>query len=98
MKAKLRRIFGIFVIHIILSWMLLAGLKIAVRGYNRTHVSPIEAASLRVTGDTAELSVLTNVYRIPLPADSTPLLTASYLLCDDRMKFWVAALRFINYM
>ena len=96
MKNNLRRICGIVILHVILSWMLLAGLKIAVRGYNRTHVTPIAAASLRVVGDTAELSLLTNVYRVPLPQDTAPLLTASYLFCDDALKFWVWAGKFTD--
>ena len=96
MRNKLRRIFGIFIVHVILSWMLFAGLRIAVRGYNRTHVKPIAAASLRVVGDTAELSVLTNIYRVPLPSDTSPLLTASYLFCDDALKFWVWVGEFID--
>lgn len=92
MKDKFRRIFMGLCLHILLSCFLLAGIRVMQSGYNHSHGDQICAANLSVTKDSAELSVLSQTLRIPLPPQDSALPLIGYVLTDETIKLWVGLL------
>ena len=89
MKQKFQRFFVIFSVHLILVGTLLAGIRVCKTGYNRMHPKAVQAVGLHVSGSTAEFSILTRQFQVPLPRDPDALRVAGYLLVDDAVRVWV---------
>lgn len=79
MKGRIRRIFGVIAVHLVISFTALAGLRVYQQSYNKTHREPIEMASLTVRPSEAELHVLGKRCTVPLD-----------LLQEDSMAYYAA--------
>lgn len=79
MKPRIRRIFAILMIHLVVSFTALAAVRVYQQSYNTTHRDQIRMASLTLSPSHAELSFLGKQCTIPLE-----------LLQEDSMAYYAA--------
>ena len=89
MKRRFRTVCMGLAVHMVLSGAALAAVRVGYVGYNRTHEQSIRAASVRLDGDTAEVSLLTDTLRIPLPEPDDRLYLVSFAAAGEPFKGWV---------
>lgn len=89
MNRKFRMICMGLAVHLLLSGTLWAGLHVCSTGYNHTHADQIQPASLRVSGNTAELTLLTNTVQLHWPVPQEALCIGSFLLAGNGVRGWV---------
>ena len=73
-------------LHIVLSGFLLGLFTVYRSGYDRTHREPVEPASLRVTGNTATLTVLSQPITVTLPEDTPAGRVICFALADGKLR------------
>ena len=93
MKGRIRRIFAGVMIHLVVSFTALAGIRVYQQSYNTTHREPIRMASLSVQPSRAELRVLGRCCTVPLDGlrEDSMLYYAAYFLTDGAVHGWVLA-------
>ncbi len=92
MRKKLRLLLMGISLHILLSGFLLGLLRVCQSGYDHTHSIPVEPASLRISGDTAVLSLLTQSVELPVPENTPESRLLCFALTDQHVRIWALLL------
>ena len=93
MKRRIRRIFAGMMIHLVVSFTALSGVRVYQQSYNTMHREPIRMASLSVQPSRVELRVLGRYCVVPLDGlrEDSMLYYAAYFLTDGTVHGWVLA-------
>ena len=91
MRTRIRRIFAVFMIHLVISFTALAAIRVYQQSYNRTHREQIRMASLSIGTSQAQLSVLGKNCTLPILENDSMAYYAAYFLTDGAAHGWIFA-------
>lgn len=91
MRGKLRIIAICLTLHIAASIVFFGGMRVYQQGYNTMHREQIAMASIRITGERAEIQLLEEAYTFPALwlRENSPAYAAAYVLAGESLRFWV---------
>ncbi|MBR3630132.1 MAG: hypothetical protein IKN55_06640 [Oscillospiraceae bacterium] len=93
MKQRIRRIFAVLMIHLVVSFTALAAIRVYQQSYNTTHREQIRMASLTFGSSQVELCVLGKRCTVPLTflREDSMAYYAAYFLTNGAVHAWIFA-------
>ena len=88
MKRSIRTVLMGICLHLLLTGFLLAGFHVYESSYDQMHTTPLEAVSLHISENTAELTILSQKLTVPWVMKQPAVQWVSYTLMNGSIKFW----------